>query len=408
MKISLNKVLETDGSITSIAVAPGEPNNIYITKQKGLIQRYDLSTDTLTDKPLLDLTSEIQRVYQEKPMMVNFPDERGLLRLVFHPEYNTLGSLFEGVFIVIHSELVNSELYDAISASQVPNPDHMTCIAQYRYEKGNTPTKTKASRINMICVPEPQANHNGGAMMFGPDGLLWIGLGDGGGANDEHGQLLKADDPESFLGFAQDLMSYKGKILRIEVVQPMPQAKPCLVPQTNPFSQRPEIARPEIASWGLRNPWSMDFDPKHRLFIGDVGQNRFESIKMMTHLGENLGWRAYEGYEVFSEPVLQYIKQKGEKITMPIIAYGREKGIAIVGTEYYIGRIDSLRNSLVFADHGGNIYYAKECKQCPKWDYEKIANLDMMIHGTGKDTAGEIYILGYDRATNKGSVFKII
>ena len=116
---------------------------------------------------------------------------------------------------------------------------------------------------------------------------------------------------------------------------------------------------------------------------------------MMTHLGENLGWRAYEGYELFSEPVLNYIQNKGEKITMPIISYGREEGIAIVGVEYYKGTNPKYADRLIFADHGGKIYMAKECKKCqpPKWIYERIAQLPMMIHGTGKDSKGNIYIL---------------
>ncbi len=249
----LDRLLEVDGSLTATAIAPGDPDYLYLLRQEGLIHRYHLPSKKLDLTPFLDLTNEVSAVYREKPMMVKFPDERGLLRLAFHPGYGTNGSLFEGVFVVIHSELANPELYDQLSHEQVPDPaDHMTCIAQYRYQKGNIPDQTKQSRINILCVPEPQANHNGGGLLFGPDGFLWIGLGDGGGANDEHGPLLDPNDTESFLGTAQDLQSLHGKILRLEVVQPMPQKVPYLIPQDNPFAKDPTKGRPEIAAGGVR------------------------------------------------------------------------------------------------------------------------------------------------------------
>ena len=224
-------VFEYQGGITSLTPSPTDLNTIYITIQKGLILEYNLVTHQYST--FLDLSEEISRVYEEKPMKVSFPDERGVLRLAFHPEYATFGSLFRGVFVVLFSEVEDESQYDEMSRIQIPEPDNMTCLTQF-VNKGD-PEKTKETRVNILCVPEPQANHNGGGLLFGKDGYLWLGLGDGGGANDEHSILLDPEDKASFLGNAQNLESYHGKILRLEVVQPMPQIINPLIPQDNPF-----------------------------------------------------------------------------------------------------------------------------------------------------------------------------
>src|SRR3990170_8870657 len=197
MEVELTSILDMPGSFTGMVTAPGDDRYLYLLQQAGLILRYDQHDQTL--EPFLDLTDEVRAVFREKPFQLPFADERGLLGLAFHPDYQTVGSLFHGVFIVMHSELANPELYREIYRErlqqEVPDPDHMTCLAQYQYQ-GGTPEQTKASRKNILCLPEPQANHNGGGLVFGPDGYLWIGLGDGGGANDEHGPLLDPTKPD--------------------------------------------------------------------------------------------------------------------------------------------------------------------------------------------------------------------
>ena len=398
--LNFKHILEIDGGITSVATAPKESNNLYITKQRGLVLKYDLRTKKL--KTILDITDTIKKLYEERPMMVKFPDERGLLRIVFHPEYNTSASLFKGVFITINSEIENPDKYDDLSKEEVPKPDHMTCISQYVYRKGNTPEQTRSSRIDILCVPEPQANHNGGGMLFGPDGYLWIGLGDGGGANDEHGYLLDENIKDSFIGSAQNLHSYNGKILRFGIVQPMPQKINLLVPHDNPFANDTEMGRPEIVAWGFRNPWSMSFDSIGRLFVGDVGQNRFESVKLVTDLGQNHGWRAMEGNEIFNNTVLKYIRDEiEENIIPPIITYPRESGIAIVGVQPYEGN-----NSLIIADYGGNIHRGYMSND-NTWKIDKIHTFDMHLTGLGVDANNEIYILAFDLKDFKGKILKL-
>lgn len=404
----LNTVTSFQGGATSFAVAPGENNMVYICTQRGIIRKYDLRRQEFVRGTFLDLTEEIARVHNEKPMKIKFADERGLLRLAFHPEYNTSGSLFQGVFVVMHSEIANFKLYPAEGRKQAPNPDHMTCIAQYKYTPSNTAEQNKQTRMNILCVPEPEANHNGGAMLFGPDGYLWLGLGDGGGANDEHGTLLNTKLQNSYLGNAQNLNSLHGKMLRIEIVQPMQQKVRYNIPQDNPFvgkNIKNNPRRSEIVAWGLRNPWSIDINSKGEIFVGDVGQNRKESVNIIE-IGNNYGWRATEGDEVFNKEVLDHIDKSGQKITPPILAYPRKNGVAIVGIHYYEGqKMPYLRNHLIFVDYSGSVMLARKVEE--KWIWTTIRKLDYFLTGMGVDAYGEPYLLGFDLKTRKGYLQRI-
>lgn len=403
--MDLLRVAEFNGNATSFAVAPGENNSIYICLQQGLIYKFNLNLNKFVGNVFLDLSKEIKDLYQQKPMKIKFADERGLLRLAFHPEYNVKESLFEGVFIVMHSQLANKQFFTNKDNKETPNPDHMTCISQYKYTPGNTAKDTKNTRMDVMCIPEPEANHNGGALVFGPDGYLWIGLGDGGGANDEHGKLLTKDS-NSFIGNAQNLQSLHGKILRIEIVQPMKQTAKYNVPKSNPFVGNNK-GRNEIVAWGFRNPWSISIDSNGTMFVGDVGQNRKESIKIVK-IGGNYGWRATEGDEVFNLNVINYIKKTKQTITQPILSYPRKNGVAITGVNLYEGnRIPYLKNILVFVDYSGSIMLAKKINQVWKWNQIKKVS-DVRFSGMGTDAFGESYILGFDFRISKGVLLRIV
>ncbi len=399
--IKLSKLLETAGSFTGMAVAPGEPNTFYLLKQGGQIMKFNRATKTVDQDLFLDLSPEIQAVYREKPMMVKFPDERGLLNLVFHPEYNTVGSLWYGVFVVTHSELANPKMfpnkYRAGMIKETPEPDHMTCISQYRYRKKNDAAMNKASRMSILCFPEPQPNHNGGGLLFDSVGNLWIGTGDGGGAGDKHGPLLTSD-PDSFLGFAQDLNSIHGKILRIEINQPMKQVTPYVVPQTNPFVKN-GFGLAEVFAWGFRNPWRMSLTSDEKLLVGDVGQGKFESVKEVTSPG-NYGWRAYEGKQVFNQVVASWIADSGQSVVQPIINYPREMGVAIVGVYKYQGKnIPSLKDKIIIADHSGRLILVKT-----KSDLKTLIKLELRFHSLNQDENGELYVFAFNPKTKMGSI----
>jgi uncharacterized protein GlcG (DUF336 family)/glucose/arabinose dehydrogenase len=417
-QIKLRELLRHEGGLTGVVSAPNDDKYLYVLKQKGRIFRFSTITQQLDPIPFLDLREEIEMLYKTRPMKVKFPDERGLLSLAFHPEYSTTGSLFQGVFIVINSQLNDSSKYDKEMQLETPDPDHMTCVAQYRYTKGNTPQQTMNSRMDMFCIPEPQANHNGGGLVFGPDGFLWIGMGDGGGANDEHGALLDSSLKDSYLGSAQNINSLKGKLLRIEVIQPMSQGVPYLIPQDNPFVSNGEYesknGRPEIAAWGFRNPWRMSFDSNGDLWVGDVGQNRVESIKLVTGVGGNYGWRALEGNEIFNQSVLKWIESKQESIISPYLTYHHRLpelqtdvfGVAIVGVINYRGhKIPDLMNHLIVADHSGKILAANLEDKIPT--LRVLADLKMNISSLDEDNQGELYISSFNIGLRKGIVYVI-
>lgn len=399
--MKLTPIAEVPGVITGVISAPGQENLLYIIRQGGQIIEYDLNTEQ--GRIFFDISSEIQKLKEARPMPPNskFPDERGLLNLVFHPEYDRPGSLFRGVFIVMWSSIDNPEMYNLKFRKQVPDPNHMTCLTQFR--AGASLQETMGTGQMILCLPQPEANHNGGGMVFGPDGYLWIGLGDGGGANDEHGPLLDPQDPSSFLGMAQDRGTLHGKILRIEIVQPMQQKASYIVPSSNPFVKNPQYL-PEIVALGIRNPWRMSFDDSGRLFIGDVGQNRFEMVKVipsMTELGGNYGWRGYEGFEVFNQTVANIIGKEYKKIEMPILAYPREVGSAIVGPA-----LDEATGILVIADYGGNILTATETDG--QWEYQVELNTKLMNTSLNRVLDGQIYVSTFNRENGKGQVWRVL
>lgn len=402
--IKLQPLFKHQAGLTGVFEAPGEPDNLYILEQKGRMLQYNKNEQTFS--LFLDLSPEIDEVYKQKPMPGPFPDERGLLTIAFHPEYNTIGSLFRKVFVVLYSVLADSSKYSEIDAEHTPNPDHMTCLSQFR--TADNPEKTKASKMVMLCIPEPQANHNGGGLLFGPDGYLWVGLGDGGGANDEHGPLLDPDFPDSFVGNAQNLLSLHGKLLRIEVVQPMPQNIPYAIPQDNPFVGREQEGRPEIAHWGFRNPWRMSFNKSGQLLVGDVGQNRFESVDLVQGLGNNYGWRAYEGHELFNARVAEFIRESGQSITPPLLDYPREMGTAIVGVIEYRGQQHpQLQGQLIIADFSGHLMVAKSTAN--GYELSTLFKLDnMQFRSMEENKEGEIYLTAFNPFQKEATLYNMV
>jgi glucose/arabinose dehydrogenase len=227
---------------------PGDRRRLFVVEQAGRI-RVVVGGKRLA-RPFLDIASQ-----------VSSGGERGLLSMAFAPDYARSGR-----FYVDYTD-VNGN----------------TRIVEYRRASADRADPASARQIMFQRQPEP--NHNGGLLLFGPDRHLYIGFGDGGGAGDQHGAH----------GNAQNLGSLLGKILRIDPVASG--GRPYSVPASNPFAGRPG-ARSEIWAYGLRNPWRFAFDPRtNALVIGDVGQNAVEEIDVVPGMGKgaNLGWRVFEG-----------------------------------------------------------------------------------------------------------------
>lgn len=280
--------------------------------------------------------------------------ERGLLGLAFPPDFATSRNIF-----VSYSDLEGATVVSRFSVGAHPTVD------------------PNGGEQQILRQPQPFANHNGGHVTFGPDGYLYIGLGDGGGSGDP-------------VASGQDLSTWLGTILRIDVQG----AETYEIPDDNPFVGRSD-ALPEIWAWGLRNPWRFSFDrATGDLWIGDVGQNRYEEIDMEpagASGGVNYGWSIMEGPVCFRT---QGCDTTG--LELPVISYPHERGWgrSVTGGFVYRGSaLPHLVGAYVFADFvSGRIFRAVR-SDSGAWETEPILDTGMRIASLGEDENGELYVV---------------
>jgi glucose/arabinose dehydrogenase len=273
--------------------------------------------------------------------------EQGLLSVAFHPRFAQNGYLF-----------VN-----------YTNRDGDTVVSRF---SSSGDTADPASEKRLFGIDQPYPNHNGGLSLFGPDGYLYIGTGDGGSAGDPQNH---AQDPTSLL----------GKMLRIDVDTGDPYA----IPPDNP---QIDGRRSELWATGLRNPWRFSFDRQTGdLYIADVGQNRFEEINLQlagSRGGENYGWRPLEANECFRGAC------DPSAYVAPIYAYSHDDGCSVTGGHVYRGAaIASLQGAYVFGDYcSGRIW---SLRQAPSGEWERTDLLDsrLPISSFGEDEAGKLYLV---------------
>jgi len=304
-------------------------------------------------------------------------DERGLLGLVFHPGYPT-----NGRFFVYYSNPTNAA-----------GLDHESVLSEFKVSSTNANLADPASETVLLRIGEPEFNHNGGALAFGPDGYLYIATGDGGGAGDVHPPI----------GNAQNLTNLLGKILRINVDS----GTSYTVPVDNPFVGVPG-ARPEIWAYGFRNPWRFTFDRggSNQLWAADVGQNLWEEIDLVRR-GGNYGWRVLEGQHAYDIPLAATLGISIPGLDFPVHEYGHGPlGISIIGGHLYRGNAwPELVGKYVFGDYStsfaaadGAIYYLAETRP-GVWERFAFSlqpaggRLGRFVKGFGEDEAGEIYLL---------------
>lgn len=237
-----------------------------------------------------------------------------------------------------------------------------------------------ASRRNLLDVAQPFANHNGGHLEFGPDDLLYVGLGDGGSGGDPGG---RAQDPDTLL----------GKMLRLD-----PSSEPP-VPADNPFVGDDELgARDEIWTTGLRNPWRFSFDrATGDLWIADVGQDTTEEINVLRAAdgggrGANLGWDLFEGDQRFDDADPAGAASEGPFVE-PVHTYGRDQGCSVTGGVVYRGAaIPSLVGTYVFADLCGDELWGLRSDD-PSGPATSIVSTPAQVVGVGQDRVGELYVI---------------
>lgn len=287
--------------------------------------------------------------------------ERGLLSMAFHPDYQN-----NGIFFVDYTA----------------KPDGATVIERYQVSSDPNVADETSGRV-ILTFEQPEENHNGGMLAFGPDGYLYIGSGDGGGGGDRHGPI----------GNGQNLNTLLGKILRIDV-----NADTYTIPATNPFVGRAD-ARPEIWAYGLRNPWRFSFDrATGDLYIGDVGQGDFEEIDFQpasSSGGENYGWRLMEGKHCFNP------SQNCDDGTLvqPIAEYSHDFGCSVTGGYVYRGQKYAwLDGQYLFADYCTGIVWATARDADGAWHTRRVGTFDDTISSFGEDETGEMYIVGHGGA----------
>jgi glucose/arabinose dehydrogenase len=247
---------------------------------------------------------------------VNTHSEMGLLGIAFHPEFPENGRFF-------------------IHYNQGSGASARSTIQEWRVPAGKDVAETRPSPHHVLLeVPQPYPNHDGGQLLFGADGMLYVPLGDGGFRDDPHGN-------------GQDLSTLLGSILRLDVEQ-----EPYGVPADNPHLGR-EGARPEIWAHGVRNPWRTAWAPDGRLIVADVGQNAWEEVGYAS-AGSNLGWAGAEGFACFP-PKKQPCDAPGEP---PFWAYGRDEGSSVTGGQ--VAQRGPLAGKYVFGDFAAGRLWALE------------------------------------------------
>lgn len=306
--IALDVVADMLNAPLDVASAGDGSGRIFVVEQGGAIRV--VANGELAPTRFLEIADRIAS-----------GGERGLLGLAFHPDFPT-----DPRFFVDYTDTMGD-----------------TVIASFRVDPATPDRADPASELVLLTITQPFPNHNGGALAFGPDGMLYIAMGDGGSGGDPQGN-------------GQRLDTLLGKILRIDVRGPdATAATPYAVPPDNPYASTAD-AMPEIWLTGLRNPWRMRFDePTGDLWIGDVGQGDWEEIDVIHPGtgGQNLGWNTMEGTHCFQAPTCD---QAG--LTLPVAEYDHGSGCAVVGgVVAHDGAVPGIVDRYVFADEcSGNIW----------------------------------------------------
>lgn len=328
--------------------APGDgTGRLFIVTKPGIIYVFDNDPGVESSGVFLDITDEVNDV----------GGEEGLLGLAFHPNFTENGYFF---------------------VDYTASDPKRTVIARYSVSNTNPDQADAESAAVIIEIEQPYANHNGGQIVFGPDGLLYIAMGDGGSAGDPDGN-------------GQDTSTLLGALLRIDVDNPDTGLN-YGVPDDNPFASD-ESGRGEIYVYGLRNPWRFSWDPETEwLWLADVGQNEVEEIDIIQK-GGNYGWNIMEGDQCYSPSV----GCNTTGLIDPIWTYTHDVGNSITGGFVYRGsEASSLLGEYVYADFGSGKVWALTYDVNVTPSNEEILDTTLQIVSFGTDANNELYVLAFD------------
>jgi glucose/arabinose dehydrogenase len=323
-------------------------NRLFVVEQAGVISVFPNDKSTSAKTTFLDIREKVD----------DQGNEEGLLGLAFHPDYET-----NGFFYVNYT-------------ASGPN---RTVISRFKVSSSNDDQADPASEHVLLTFLQPYSNHNGGQVSFGPDGYLYIAVGDGGSGGDPHEH-------------GQNLSTLLATILRIDVNK-QEDGKQYGIPADNPFVKNAKGYREEIYAFGLRNPWRFSFDADNgRLWTGDVGQNDFEEIDVVDK-GGNYGWNTMEGKHCFDPR--SGCNQSG--VRLPIHEYGRDEGISVTGGFVYRGpTLKDLTGKYIYADYATRRVWALEHSDFSRPVNTQLFEADFNISSFGVDHNNELYLCGFD------------
>jgi glucose/arabinose dehydrogenase len=352
--------------------APGDGTRWFVVEQAGRVRAFANNAGVAATTPFVDISAR-----------VTFRGELGLLGMAFHPQFPT-----DRRVLLFYSNTTSGVLASRLSSFQT-------------VDGGVTLDPTTEQILLTIRKPlntsgQAEENHNGGNIAFGPDNLLYLGIGDGGGANDQHGTI----------GNGQSTTTLLGKMLRISI--PALPGTGYTIPADNPNAANAgslcnangsgSVACPEIFAIGFRNPWRWSFDRSTgQLWVGDVGQGALEEIDKVV-LGGNFGWRCFEG----TQNTGLNCGMPGATI-LPVAQYGRGAGQSVTGGFVYRGtRLPGLVGRYIFADFvSGNIFNIDSAAQGPLTLGGGVRS-GLSISSFGQDVEGELYVVDYG-----GELFRI-
>ena len=329
----------------ALANAGDGSGRLFVVEQAGLIRMFNQGL-TRPD-PFLDISSRVG----------SSGNEQGLLGLAFHPAYKE-----NGFFYVNYTD-----------------KDGDTVVARYHSNvtlPAGQQAGDPASELILLRVRQPYSNHNGGYLTFGPDHMLWVGLGDGGSGGDPQGN-------------GQNLQTLLGKLLRLDVDHGDPYA----IPSDNPFASGGGL--PEIWAYGLRNPWRFTFDSQTGdLYIGDVGQNQWEEIDFLpagfTGLPANFGWNIWEGTHLFQGGG----SSEASQVIEPVFEYEHNPDCSVTGGEVYRGHaLPAFNGIYLFGDYCSGTIRGLLQTEPNVWQGQTIFNTNFNISSFGMDEGGEVYVL---------------
>jgi len=324
---------------------------LFVVEQRGRIRI--IKDGELLPTPFLDIVAVVGTQ----------ANEQGLLSVAFHPHYAN-----NGLFFVDYT-----------------NNDGNTTIARYQVSDNADLADPNSAKI-LLTINQPYGNHNGGQLVFGPDGYLYVGMGDGGAANDPHNN-------------GQSLDTLLGKILRLDVDN----ADPYGAPQDNPFVNQAN-ARPEIWSYGWRNPWRISFDSATGdMYVADVGQNKYEEVDVElagTPGGRNYGWRLMEGLHCFNPAECD---PDSLPVELPIAEYDHSQGCSITGGYAYRGTsYPELTGTYLYGDYCSGLVWALRHEADGSWSHAQLLASNTNISSFGQDESGEIYLIDH-----RGDVYRV-